>query len=148
MGPVCKFSDPFWPQIVPKLGRKPVFHLFCKRLPLDSHETCLLSSMELPLKVCKILALDSHGSCFLSSLELLFGGGGGGGGGEYGHHGDCGDCSPLLSGFCTPILCIILGSLWTGLVLSYPVLFRWSLLTGFCTPWLYIRKVVAIDRLQ
>ena len=74
MGPVCKFSDPFWPQIVPKLGRKPVFHLFCKRLPLDSHETCLLSSMELLLKVCRILALDSHGSCLLSSLELLFGG--------------------------------------------------------------------------
>ena len=47
MGPECKFSDPFWPQIVPILGRKPVFHLFCKRLPLDSHETCLLSSMEL-----------------------------------------------------------------------------------------------------
>ena len=54
----------------------------------------------------------------------------------------------FFSGFCTPILCIILGSLWTGLVLSYPELFRWSLLTGFCTPLLYIRKVVAIDRIQ
>ena len=70
----ANFRTLFWPQIVPKLGRKPVFHLFCKRLPLDSHETCLLSSMELLLKVCRILALDSHGSCLLSSLELLFGG--------------------------------------------------------------------------
>ena len=98
--------------------------------------------VELLLKVCRILALDSHGSCLLSSLELLFGGL------RIWAPWDYGDCSPLVSGFCTPILCIIFGSLWTGLVLSYPELFRWSLLTGFCTPLLYIRKMIAIDRLQ
>ena len=56
----AKFSGPFWPQIMPKLGRKPVFHLFCKRFPLDSNETCILSSLELLLEVCRILAPRSY----------------------------------------------------------------------------------------
>ena len=43
---VCKvwpleaiFSGSFWPQIGPKLGQKSVFHIFCKRFPLDQYES-------------------------------------------------------------------------------------------------------------
>ena len=55
----------FWPFLAPnsaKIRPKAVFHLFCKSFPLDSHETCLLSSLELLLEVCRILAPRSYTS--------------------------------------------------------------------------------------
>ena len=46
MAPVGRIFGPLWPQIVPKLGQKAFFRLFCKRFPLDSNENCVLRSLE------------------------------------------------------------------------------------------------------
>ena len=59
-GPCSPYFGAFFlSQIGPKC-QKSTFNLFCKGFPLDSHETYLLSSLELFLEVCRIWSPKSH----------------------------------------------------------------------------------------
>ena len=58
--PMGHIFRPFLPWIRPKLGQESVFHLFCLKFPLESHESCSRSLQLLLQEMWRVWALRSH----------------------------------------------------------------------------------------
>ena len=59
-GPISHiFGPPLTSKIISKIGQNSGFHQCCNKIPLESPEKLILSSLELLFQVCKIWALGS-----------------------------------------------------------------------------------------